>query len=423
LRVIVKLPIGQDTRAIDLRGLRVRPLTPSAPPGWRDLAGGVGRALDAPLEGPGLREIATGRRDAVVVVPDATRDVNLPVVLPEVLQRLSRGGIEARRITVMVACGTHPPVPDADLQRLLGQLPGGIETVQHDARDVGSLVEVGTVEGRPIRVNRRVAEADLLVTIGEVKHHYFAGFGGGPKMVFPGVGGYEEIQANHARVIDDPGGVAARNPGCEPGVLTGNPVAEEIAMAADLRPPDMALSLVPGQGGGPAAAMAGPWRATFDRAVETARDWYEVGVERRFTLAVASACGPPADATLIQGHKALDAACRFIEDGGELLFVADFCGGPGSADMEPFLAEPDHRVILRRLAERWIQYGHTTLRLVEKTARVRVHLLSNLDPDLAERLGFESTDEPREVVEAWRRDRGGEMVAVFPGAPVYPRVV
>jgi nickel-dependent lactate racemase len=423
LQVIVKLPIGHDTRAIDLRGLRVRPLTPSAPPGWRDLASRVGRSLDAPLEGPGLQEIATGRRDAVVVVPDATRDINLPVVLPEVLQRLFRGGIEARRIAVMVACGTHPPVPEDDLQRLLGRLPADVEIMQHDARDAGNLVKIGAIEGRSIRINRRVAEADLLVTIGEVKHHYFAGFGGGPKMVFPGVGGYEEIQVNHAKVIDDPGGVAARNPSCEPGVLAGNPVAEEIAMAADLRPPDMALCLVAGRGGGPAAAAAGPWRAAFDRAVETARDWYEVGAERRFTLAVASACGPPADATLIQGHKALDAACRFIEDGGELLFVADFGGGPGSDDMEPFLAEPDPRVILRQLAERWIQYGHTTLRLVEKTARVRVHLVSNLDPDLAARLGLRPTDEPREVVEAWRRDRGGEMVAVFPGAPVYPRIV
>jgi nickel-dependent lactate racemase len=136
---------------------------------------------------------------------------------------------------------------------------------------------------------------------------------------------------------------------------------------------------------------------------------------------VASAGGAPADATLIQAHKGLDAACRFLEDGGEVLFAADLSSGSGSADMEPFLADPRPSAILQRLAEQWVQYGHTTLRLVSLTARHRVHLVSRLDDRLARRLGFHPVSEPSAVVDAWRRARGGDTVAVIAGQPVFPR--
>lgn len=419
--MIVKLPSGGDVLAVDLRGLRVRPLAPSAPPGARDLARLVSAALDRPLQGPTLAELARGRSDATIVVPDATRKVELPAVVPPVLARLARAGIPSDRATVLVACGTHPPADAAALADLVGALPEGVRVVQHDARDDSALLTVGSLaDGAAIRLHRLAAEASLLITIGGVRHHYFAGFGGGPKMVFPGVAGYREIQANHARVLRRRGGQLERDPGCEPGVLAGNPVAEEISAAADLRPPDCALCLVPGSDGRPAFAAAGPWRAAFAAAVERARAWYEVEAVR-CPVGVASAGGSPSDATLIQAHKGLDAACRFLEPGGELLFVAELTGGSGSPAMEPFLDDPRPEPILERLSRDWVQYGHTTLRLVTLTARHRVHLVSSLDDTLAHRLGFIPVRDPSAVVDGWRRTRGGDTVAVIPGQAVYPR--
>jgi hypothetical protein len=275
--VIVKLPYAADTLAVDLRGLRVRPLAPAAPPGAPDLPRLVGRALDRPLGGPPLVELARGRPDATVVVPDATRSIELAEVLPAVLERLARAGVPDRRVSVLVACGTHPALDDGSLASLVGAVASGIRVVQHDARDEAALVNVSSfADGTALRLHRLAAEASLLVTVGGVRHHYFAGFGGGPKMVFPGVAGYREIQANHARVLRRRDGELERDPGCQPGVLDGNPVAEEIARAADVRPPDCALCLVPGCDGRPAFAAAGPWRLGFAAAVERARSWYEV---------------------------------------------------------------------------------------------------------------------------------------------------
>lgn len=418
--MIVKLPFAGDRLALDLRGFRVRAVAPVAPPG-RDAGALAANALDAPLAGPSLVDIARGRRTAAVIVPDATRKASLPAVLPTVLDRLRRAGIDDSSIVVLIANGTHPAVGPERIASLVGPIAPGIQVIEHDCR-ASDLVEVGELRpGIPVHLNPLVVDSECLITVGTVRHHYFAGFGGGPKMVFPGVGGYEEIQANHALVLDLSENSTARHPRCEPGVVKGNPVAEEIQRAAKLRPPDLALCLVEGREGGVAWAGSGPWKTAFEAAVENVRRWFEVSNEERFDLMVAGSGGRPTDSTLIQAHKSLDAACRFLKPGGELVWLASLDGGLGSDEMEPFVAEPAPEEILARLSERWVQYGHTTLRIVEKTGRHRVRLHSHLDPGIAERLGFEPTADPEAVLDMWRERCEGARVGVMAAGAVFPR--
>jgi nickel-dependent lactate racemase len=418
--VIVKLPFADDRVALDLRGLRVRALTPSAPPA-RDARALAANALDAPLAGPPLVDIVRGRRTATVIVPDATRKASLPAVLPAVLERLRRAGIDDASVVVVVANGTHPAAGPERIASLVGPVAPSIRVIEHDCRAI-DLVEVGELRpGIPLRMHPLVVDSECLITIGTVRHHYFAGFGGGPKMVFPGVGGYEEIQANHALVLDLSRNRPDRNPGCEPGVVEGNPVAEEIQRVAELRPPDLALCLVEGREGGVAWAGAGPWKTAFEAAVEKVRQWFEAPREEPFDFMVAAAGGRPTDSTLIQAHKSLDAACRFLGTGGQLLWLASLDSGLGSDEMEPFVADPTPAEILAKLATRWVQYGHTTLRIVDKTSRHRVRLHSHLDPKIAERLGFEATADPEAVLKGWRERHEGARVGVMPAGAVIPR--
>lgn len=417
--MIAKLPYGSGFVACDLRGLRVFDLKPAVPKGHNPAAV-VAEALDEPLGSPKLSQLAAGKAGAVIVVPDVTRKAHLPLVLPLVLAELERGGVTPQEVTLLVACGTHPPVTEQTLHEHLGPLPAGIAVVQHDARDEAQLVRVGLLaDGTPVRLHRLAVEAPLVISIFTVQHHYFAGFGGGPKMIFPGVAGYEEIQKNHARVLDlsvEPPRVHVR---CQPGVLQGNPVAEEILQVARLRQVDWALSLVLDQHGQIAWAKAGHWFTVWQEAVSTVRAWYEVQAAP-FSRIVVSAGGFPTDHTLIQAHKAFDAASRFITEGGEILLVAELGGGAGSPTMEPFLDDPQPEVIAARLKEHYVQYGHTTLRIVDKTRRFRVHLVSKLDPGVAQKLGFHLVASPQEVLDRWRDEAPGDTVGVMAGAPVYP---
>lgn len=418
--MIVKLAFGNDCLTLDLRGFRVRALAPTAPYG-ENARGLVAAAVDTPLDGPSLRDLARGKGNATVIVPDATRRAFLPEVLPTVLERLEGAEMNLGSVTILVANGTHPAVGAEALARLLGPLPPQVRILEHDSRATG-LVDVGELRpGIPIRLHPAAVECDLLMTIGTIRHHYFAGFGGGPKMVFPGVAGYEAIQANHSRVLDLHGDCVTRNPNCEPGILEDNPIAEEIQRVAMLRAPDMALCLVEGRAGGVAWAGAGSWSSAFHSAVEKVRAWFEVPHQTLFRLMVAGGGGGPTDSTLIQAHKSLDAACRFLEPGGEILWIASLDAGLGSHEMDPFVAEPRVEAILAKLAENWVQYGHTTLRIIEKTARHHVYLVSTIEDQVGVRLGFEPSPDPQSVIDRWRERFPGEQVGVMASGTVFPR--
>jgi hypothetical protein len=89
--------------------------------------------------------------------------------------------------------------------------------------------------------------------------------------------------------------------------------------------------------------------------------------------------------------------------------------------MAPFVDDPSPGAILARLADRWVQYGHTTLRIVEKTRRHRVYLHSRFDPETAARLGFEPLSDPDSLLDLWRERRAGARVGVMSTGLVFPR--
>jgi hypothetical protein len=106
-----------------------------------------------------------------------------------------------------------------------------------------------------------------------------------------------------------------------------------------------------------------------------------------------------------------------------VLFAAEVADGAGSTAMDPFLADPRPEAILERLDGEYVQYGHTTLRIIEKTAAFNIHLKSSLDPELARRLGFIPVDDIDDVAARWRGEGFEDRVAVMAEGHVWPRAV
>ena len=169
-----------------------------------EVAGFVRGALaDAPVDG----------RRVAVVVPDATRSCPLPLLLGAVRDALAG---RARAVTLVVALGTHHPMDPGQLARHLGFPAGRSDEVYPDWRvvnhDPADVVELGTIgaqrltqltggrlvgESVPVRVNRHVADADVVLLVGPVFPHEVVGFSGGNKYLFPGVSGPELIDVSH----------------------------------------------------------------------------------------------------------------------------------------------------------------------------------------------------------------------------------
>lgn len=224
-----------------------------------------------------------------LVVPDGTRHCPVPRLLDALLATI---GGRAAHCEAVVALGTHTPMSDAAIAGLVGAAPGriaerhpGLTVRNHDWADPATFVTLGTIDadrvaalsgGRladdlavdvPVRVNRAVVEADLVVLVGPVLPHEVVGFSGGNKYLFPGLSGPEMIDVTHwlGALISSAAIIGV------PGVT---PVRALIDEAAALVPtPRRALCVVTGAGDTlHAAAFATPevaWAEAAEVAAHT----------------------------------------------------------------------------------------------------------------------------------------------------------
>lgn len=151
-------------------------------------------------------------RRILLVVPDGTRTMPLPPLV-DLLEELLGPAVDA--LDLLVALGTHRPMTDEALSKLLGRSvrngrAGRSRVFNHSSRPealatVGVLTaaEVAEVSGGllseevPVRVNRLVLDYDALVVCGPVFPHEVVGFSGGNKYFFPGIAGPEVIDRTH----------------------------------------------------------------------------------------------------------------------------------------------------------------------------------------------------------------------------------
>ena len=89
----------------------------------------------------------------------------------------------------------------AELERKLGAaILRTFDVEQHHPYE--NLVDLGrSSRGTPIRLNRTFCDADLKMVVGGVMPHPYMGFGGGAKLVVPGLAGIETLQANHQPAV------------------------------------------------------------------------------------------------------------------------------------------------------------------------------------------------------------------------------
>ena len=330
---------------------------------------------------------ASGR--IAVLVSDLTRGRTAAAVLVPVLEYLERHGAGPQQTTIYIASGMHRDQSAAEIEAQLGAaVAGRYSIVQHDARDKSSLVEAGTTSyGTRCLFNRRVVESALVIGAGAVSFHYFAGFGGGRKLILPGISGEETIMANHRLSLrDDPAEGPAR--GCGPGILDGNPVHEDMIEGASFMPgPVFMICAVTGAGGEPAFVSAGDIDAAHRTSVSKLRELYTLHPGRRRKVVVASAGGSPKDINLLQAHKAIRHASLAVEDGGLLLMAAACREGIGSESLEEdFSGGRDE--VPSRVSRKYTLNSQAAMSIHEITGRIEVRLLSGLSDDSLKKFGF-----------------------------------
>jgi lactate racemase len=298
-----------------------------------DPEGTIRTALQAP--GAGLKDfLAKAESPLLVVVNDATRPTPSADVL-RVIRADLEGWLQApgaavegaeRTLSLVVATGTHRVALAHELERIFGPefLRAHADRVSsHDAKDKAQLVHIGrTSRGVDIQVNRLLADARSVIVINSVEPHYFAGYTGGRKSLFPGLAGYETVWANHA---------LSMKPGSESLILSGNPVHEDLveALAIGIAGKQVfSVQLVLDKDHRVGFAVAGGLDETFRRAVAMAERQFVLDIDRRYEVVVAAA-PHPMDCNFYQTNKAIQSGALAVRDGGILIVVSECPFGLG----------------------------------------------------------------------------------------------
>jgi nickel-dependent lactate racemase len=342
-----------------------------------------------------------------VVVADKTRLCGYPRYLPVLLEALEAHGADPMRIRIYIAYGTHPPQTDDESARSYGALFRCYQWVHHRC-DQDAFVDLGmTRRGTPVRLRTDFRQASCVVTFGAISHHYFAGYGGGRKLIFPGLGEKSAIYRNHGLFLDP---LHRRlTPGCRSGSLDGNPLAEDLEEYASFRSADLAVHGILDSRGRVCDLLVGRGAEHFRQACARHAFNCEVRPDKPYDLVVASCGGFPKDINFIQSHKALHNAATFVRDGGRLILLAQCRDGIGSQTFLPWFQLGGWSAAFDRLAEKYMGNGGTALAMMAKLKRIRISVVTELDPDLAALIGLDIWS-PARVQECLDRHAGSLAV-------------
>lgn len=158
----------------------------------------ITQALVNPIGSSRLSEIVDSRKKIAIIVDDITRPTPVYKLLPHILQELYHGGALAENIKIVIALGTHRIMSEKEIGAHYGNLDSKIEVVNIDYFDKNQYIHISTgSQGEPIEILETVYEADIKIGIGNIVPHMYAGWGGGAKIIQPGVCSEATTEATH----------------------------------------------------------------------------------------------------------------------------------------------------------------------------------------------------------------------------------
>lgn len=163
-----------------------------------DQATVIETALDNPIGTHRLEDLLDPEDRVVIIVDDITRPTPTAKILPVILARLAQVGTPNEAVLIFMALGTHRPMTYEELCVKLGdEVLARYRVINRDYRN-GDYVDLGTTaSGIPIEVNREILDADVRIAIGNIVPHVTSGWGGGSKIILPGVCSQKTVDRMH----------------------------------------------------------------------------------------------------------------------------------------------------------------------------------------------------------------------------------
>ncbi|MFZ5856856.1 MAG: lactate racemase domain-containing protein [Chloroflexota bacterium] len=375
----------------------------------------------------------------LVLIPDHTRSLPLPFLFSALVEILH----DTKQLDFMVALGTHPPLNDESMNRLVGISAeerkttfANIGLLNHAWDDPAALITLGTMEQDEIkqiagarwhsslpnqvdiRLNKAALEYDHILILGPTFPHEVVGFSGGAKYLFPGISGAEMINATHwlgalAGVVGTIG-------------VKDTPVREMIhAAARRLKTPVTLIALTVQEhdlAGLFIGDMYEAWSAAADFSARRHIHWRDKPFQRVLS------CAPPMYDELWTGAKAMYKLEPAVAVGGEVVIYAPHLDVVSHVHGK-YIYEVGYHILDYFLAD-WERFKHIPLGVLAHSTHlrgsgvmengiekpnVRVTLASQIPAEDCARLNLGYLDPAKINIREWQ-DREDEGILFVPKA-------
>ena len=175
-----------------------------------------------------------------------------------------------------------------------------------------------TSRGTPLHINSEFMGCDLKIGIGSILPHPLTGFGGGGKIILPGVASMDTIGANHAALIMN-ALTRGENPGMGVGTFEKNEARLDVAEAARMAGLDIKIDAILNGKGQTTALFVGDPEKAHVEGVKLAREVYITEPVAGQDIAVLNTYCKASEAFL-----ALSLVSQLLrEGGGDLVIIAN----------------------------------------------------------------------------------------------------
>ena len=315
-QMIIDLDYGTDGIKVDLPEDITTVIEPTFLPGIPDPIEALKNAIRNPIGTLPLKSIAKSNQNIGISVCDITRPIPTSTILPVLLEELKH--IPNDQITIFIATGTHRSNTTCELDMMLGEnIRKKYKIINHDAFNQKELKFTGnTSNGIPIWLNKLWVESDIKITTGFVEPHFFAGFSGGPKMIAPGLAGFDTIMALHnSKMIG--------NKNSTWGITYGNPIHDSIREIAKLNKVDFSIDVSINKNHQITSIYAGELFTIHKACSDFVKHVSMKALNTKFPIIITTNSGYPLDLNLYQTVKGISAAAQVLKEKGSILCVSE----------------------------------------------------------------------------------------------------
>lgn len=301
------LPEEWEVEICNMNGYNRQALSPSQ----------IRDSIRNPADTKPIRDMAKGKTEVVIIFDDIQRSTRTAEIVPFLVEELNEAGITDNHIRFIGATGLHAAMDRFDFVKKLGEeIVRRFPVYNHNA--FGSCVDIGVTSfGTRILINAEVMACDLKIAVGSIVPHAFSGFGGGAKIILPGICHYDTVVDFHTLGTrfqkEDPDKPVGT------GIVENNLLRLNMEEAATRAGLDFKVDTIMNSYGETVAVYAGSLKSAYPRALEDARQHYDTNLSEDNDIVIANTFAKVAEC-----ESGLEIAIPSVKkSGGDIVLIGN----------------------------------------------------------------------------------------------------